>query len=197
MLTPCAQRSQVDQIAPDNWQQAYKLAQAIAHPWYRCQSLTTVSEYVLAPKHKKFNTNRQQILRQAVQAAFECHDENRRVVVAMWPMAALIRNNFRDMAMALIHRCIAELRQDPHPISRWYAAVSMVYCIKQSGYLLQPFIPAFIELTQQGHGWKMERDLHWMIADSGIQAQSELYDYCVARLQKIQDWKAANHPLKP
>lgn len=178
------------------WEQDYAVALKIADPWHRCRALSEIARSVPAPQRKKFNSQQHRVLSQAIQAAFRCHDENRRVHSAAVVLRVAIAEKFEQLANRLLHRCIEELRRDQHPISRWSAAVSVIAAIKYDRTLMHTFVPVFIELTQEGHGWRIERCLRLQIRDPVYQQWTQLHQHLVRRQQEIQAWKAAHRSAR-
>jgi hypothetical protein len=74
-----ALRRQVDTIVKQDISEAYRLAKSIVHPWYRCQALATVAD-------NSTGASIRAILQESYDSAMDCHDPNRRVSVACWPM---------------------------------------------------------------------------------------------------------------
>ena len=78
-----AGRTKVGKLAPTDPAFALKTARAINHPWYRCQSLSTVAEHIE-------KSRRLDVIIEALKAAKEQSEINRIVTVSAWPMRQLV-----------------------------------------------------------------------------------------------------------
>jgi len=177
-------RNRVDKLVRSGPAAAKRVALKIPHPWYRCQSLTTVAEH--RPRECEA------ILRKALSAAKECHDENRRVVVACWPLHAALQAKCKTLATEILRYCEGQLAKDDHPISRWQAAFRVLCSVREVPHLARSFFPAFRKATACGHGWRVERYLRFLSQDVVINGYSSYRTYVEQRVAGILEWKASH-----
>ncbi len=174
-------RQAVRRLLESDISQAYKTAQAIRHPWYRCQALAIVAEKI--PKNSK-----QKLLLESLASAKECHDENRRVSVACWPLNVAISDEIRPVTNEILTFVSEQLSYDTDPISMW-CAVSVLWTIRNNDDLLDRFFPVFKKATSKGHGWRVERDIKNLLSDPAIQKEVRYVNYLMARQLGISRWK--------
>lgn len=181
-------RRQVSENVAKDIAQAYELAKSLRHPWYKCQALSEVADHSTSKSIRR-------ILQESFDSAMNCHDQNRRVSVACWPLRVAIKNNLKDLANSFLAQCINQLNQEMDPISKWCAA-SVVYTIKVDTDLLKSFYNTFVNATSKGHGWRVEREIKFMLADPDIQKDQRYISYLVERQSAIANWKNENSQRK-
>jgi len=174
-------RKKVDLEVESNISDAYLTAKSIKHPWYRCQALAKVAEHANATLAKE-------ALSKSFESAMMCHDENRKVSVACWPIQVALDSGYDSMAKLFLDSCISQLNIDKDPISRW-CAVSVLDTIKRDNSLLRYFFNAFKNATREGHGWKVERSINSLIDDAYVQKDQRYIDYLKDRKAGIDEWK--------
>lgn len=177
-------RSRVDKMVHANIDDAYQLAKTIKHPWYRSQALAKVAEY----SSKSFIKS---ILQESFDSAMNCHDQNRRVSVACWPLGIAIKKDLNGLASYFLEQCISQINQEMDPISKWCAA-SVVHTIKTDSDLLKSFYNTFVSATSEGHGWRIEREILVMLSDPEINKDKNYISYLVNRQLAIVNWKNEN-----
>lgn len=177
-------RSMVDRVVNEDIKAAYELARTIKHPWYRCQALAKVSEY----SSKSFT---ERILQESFNSAMLCHDENRQVSVACWPLGVAIQRHLSGLAKSFLVRCIEQVNQEIDPISKWCAA-SVVQTVKSNPDLLKLFYHTFVSATSRGHGWRVEREIKQLLSDPEIRKDESYVSYLLNRQLEIQTWKDEN-----
>lgn len=162
-------------------ERAYEIAVSIKHPWFKCQALSMIAKFT---RESAVNG----LLDDSFNSAMDCHDENRRVSVACWPMEVAIERGRSDKAEKFLKRCALELAKDSDPISRW-CAVSVVHSIKTDVKLLSLFFNDFQRATAQGHGWKVERAIDMLLHDEHVSADQRYIEYLLQRKAGIMLWK--------
>lgn len=167
---------------------AYAIAISIVHPWYRCQSLSQVAEHAES-------TLRDKALRESFESAMACHDENRRVSVACWPIRVALNQGELGLATRFLAGCVYQLNLDEDPISRW-CATGVLNTIKKNNNLRHSFFDAFRHATREGHGWKVERAIKYLANDGDVQMDQRYIDYLHYRKAGIDEWKMANSERK-
>lgn len=177
-------RAEVNQCVKKNPRAAYALANSIPHPWYRCQSLSAIAEIV--PTSEK-----SAILLESANAAKLCHDENRRVAVACWPLSIALKTELHDISERIFLLCCKELSKISDPMSGWIAT-SVLLTIKRHEKLCSEFFPVFENATRRGHGWRIERTLAYLLVDEEVQKYSKYVTYLQNRQGKILQWKIEN-----
>lgn len=174
-------RSRVAMLAKSNPPEALQIARTITHPWYRCQALCSVAGY--QPKQAAEAT-----LMEAIVSAAECHDVNRRVEVACWPLETALAIENKLVAKQAIALCKHELAKESDPISKW-AAFSVTYRIRHHPELLDDFYPTFVSATKEGHGWRVERMIAILLDDADVRKNTNYINYLEARRAAIMSWK--------
>jgi hypothetical protein len=181
-------RGQVHRLVDKDLVRAYITAKMIRHPWYRCQSLANVAEYV---ERGRLET----ILRESFDSAMLCHDENRRVSVSCWPLAVALKRGEREMAASFLAQIKSQIESDKDIISRW-CATSVLHTIKTDTGMLDSFFSTFLYATSQGHGWKVERSIRSIINDADIQKDQRYIDHLLNRQAEIEQWKSEHRACK-
>ena len=177
-------RSQVDKLIPYDVKKAYVVAKSIKHPWYRCQALAAVAE-------KSSNEAIVKILAESFQSAMECHDSNRRLTVACWPLRVALSRGNDKQAKVILQQCISELKNPMDDLSKW-CAVDILFVIKSRQELLDMFVDPFKSATSKGHGWRIERDIKFLMLDEEINKDERYIAHLVFRKSEIQAWKIKN-----
>ncbi|MFZ6749348.1 hypothetical protein [Undibacterium sp. Ren11W] len=181
-------RGQVHLEVKSDIEHAYTLAKSIKHPWYRCQALAQVAD------HSPPSTTHS-ILEESFKSAMECHDENRRVSVGCFPLEAALRHNFMDLVTVFLQGCISQISHEMDPISKW-CCVDVVHIIKTNTSLLDEFYKTFVNATSQGHGWRVERDIEYLLSDPDVKKNQKYIEYLSARKNSIHEWKRDNAKTK-
>ncbi|AUM14730.1 hypothetical protein [Ketobacter alkanivorans] len=174
-------RRKVDQLVIADVDHAYEVAKSIVHPWYRCQSLAKVAEHTNG-------TLLASTIKESFASALNCHDENRRVEVARWPLSVAIRRGKEDLAEFMLMECIEQLSRDRDPISTW-CAVSVLHTIKGDNKLVDIFCDAFIRATSKGHGWRVERSIKNLLSDPHAAQHPKYIEHLQRRQTEIENWK--------
>lgn len=176
-----ALRNKVYECVKNDLESAHKLATSIKHPWYRCQALAEVADK--SPINKIDS-----ILEQAFSSAMQCHDQNRRVTVACWPLRTSIKHDRNKLASLFLKQCIGQIDQEMDPLSKW-CAVDVLYTIKSNSYFLNIFFDTFKGATSKGHGWRVERMINFMLSNEDIQSDPRYIEHLEYRKKEIAEWK--------
>jgi hypothetical protein len=177
-------RRQVDEQLEHSYANAYEIAKTIKHPWYKCQALSSVAD-------KSPKTSIDSILEQAFNSAMQCHDQNRRVTVACWPLWVAIKHDRTKLISGFLKQCTIQINQDMDPLSKW-CACDVLYRIKAKPNLLNDFLDTFTSATSKGHGWRIERIIKFLLSDEDIQSDSRYIEHLKIRQKQINEWKQ-NH----
>jgi hypothetical protein len=143
-------RSRVDQLSLTNPQEALRVARAIRHPWYRCQSLSKVAE------HWGTKAQRVALLEEALAAAEEQLEINRVVTVSAWPLAVMVRIA-ADGTPEHLQRLIHLAGREAHSLRRADALYAVANAIRENPSLLAVVVPALMEALLRGRGWRIDR----------------------------------------
>ena len=136
---------------------ALKVARAIEHPWYRCQSLSNVAE------HWKPLSEKRELVREAFRAARECENPNRIVRVAFWPLKVLADNGLGEDIREQLEPLLEILSHEPNPISRIDALGPLVIALS-SGPMdcFYRVLAQFEDGCRTCRGWKGDYNLHFV-----------------------------------
>ncbi len=144
-----ADRARVDKIAPVDPKRALVLAQAIKHPWYRCQSITKVAEHLRGKDQER-------VLQSALKAAREQREINRIVTVSSWPIHVLATTS-PGLAVEHIRSLVILAEEEPHNLRRANALQSLAYSVTSHLVLLRMIVPALVEAILGGGGPRIDR----------------------------------------
>lgn len=152
-----AGRSEVARLAKNSPSQALAVARTVLHPWYRCQALASIVE--ANPSHP----NSEEILNEALSAAYSQSEPNRVASVAMWPLKQLIHIN---VASASDHttKLLKIIGQEPHGLRRLGGLQAILISVSPINELRDAVLQAFLETAQVSHGWRSERIIDSVIS---------------------------------
>lgn len=142
-------RAQVDRLAATDPKAGLKLANTIAHPWYRCQSITAAAEKL----HGKAQLD---ALSTALAAAKEQIEPNRVVSVASWPVRVLAKVDPEKTAQ-WVAELVAIAETEPHNLRRSHALQSLAFATSPYPEILRLVIPALAEALLGGRGPRIDR----------------------------------------
>lgn len=151
-----AGRAHVGAVVLTEPDKALRIARAIRHPWYRCQSLSMVAE------HWGTDAQRMALLNEALQSAEEQSEINRVVTVASWPLRVMVSI---DASAAALHlkRFVELASQERHTLRRADALYSIASCVSDKAELLILVAPALVEALLQSYGWRADRLIEWSV----------------------------------
>lgn len=142
-------RAQVDRLAASDPKAALKLANTIAHAWYRCQSITAAAEQLRGKEQLT-------ALSAALAAAKEQSEPNRVVSVASWPVKVLAKVN-PDKAAQWVAELVAFAETEPHNLRRAHALQRLAFVTSPYPGLLSLVVPALAEALLGGRGPRIDR----------------------------------------
>ena len=142
-------RAQVSRLAATDPKAAFKLANSIAHAWYRCQSLTAAAEQL---------RGKEQLiaLSKALAAAKEQSEPNRVVTVASWPVGTMAKVNPK-LAAEWVAELVAIAETEPHNLRRAHSLQSLAFITSPYPEILGIVIPALADALLGGHGPRIDR----------------------------------------
>ena len=142
-------RAKVDRLAATDPKAALKLANTIAHAWYRCQSITAAAEQL---------RGREQLdaLSAALAAAKEQIEPNRVVTVASWPVRVLAKVD-PNRAAQWVPELVAIAETEPHNLRRSHALQSLAFVTSPYPEILKLVIPALVDALLGGRGPRIDR----------------------------------------
>ena len=150
-----AGRREAQALARTDARRALRVARAIRHPWYRCQALTSVAEAMVA------SADRDDVLSEAVDAAFEQDEPNRIACAASWPLRVLVRSGHAD-ARRVIERLLRAIAREPHGLRRLDGLAAIIGPLLAIPELRAKAWRPFVESAQASSGWRTERLVAWM-----------------------------------
>jgi hypothetical protein len=135
---------------------ALKLARAIRHPWYRCQSLAKVAEH--------WGTKRQrlELLEEALEAAQQQDEINRKVTVSAWPMKLMV-SVAPENAKTHLQQLVDQADGEEHSLRRADALYALAKAVQSSELLLEIVMPSLSRALQTGRGWRIDRLIRFTI----------------------------------
>lgn len=147
-------RARVDALAPADPREALKVARAIRHPWYRCQSLAKVAE------HWGTKQQRMAVLIEALESAQTQSEINRVVTVSAWPLRVMAPLEEGTAAIHLV-RLVKLADNEPHSLRRADALSAIAHSVQGRPSLLMLVVPSLVRALLQGYGWRIDRLTQW------------------------------------
>jgi hypothetical protein len=142
-------RARVSRLAATDPKAALKLAGAINHAWYRCQSLTAAAEQLRGK-------DRLAALSKAFAAAKEQTEPNRVVSAASWPVGALAKVN-PELAAEWAAELVIIAGTEPHNLRRAHALQTLAFKTSPYPEALKIVTPALAQTLLGGHGSRIDR----------------------------------------
>lgn len=143
-------RSRVHELVRVRPDDALELARTIQHPWYRCQSLTTVAEHY-RDRHKKLK-----LLREALAVAQTQDEINRIVTVSSWPLRILVSLSFDETKEHLV-KLVAQADTEGHPLRRADALFALTNAVRANPDMLDIAMSSLAPTLLVGYGWRIDR----------------------------------------
>ncbi|WP_052767323.1 hypothetical protein [Luteibacter rhizovicinus] len=151
-----AGRARVAKLVLTEPREALKIARAIRHPWYRCQSLSMVAE------HWGNAVQRKHVLAEALRSAEEQTQINRIVTVASWPLRVMASVD-RDAVPQHLGRFVELANREPHSLRRADSLFALANSVSGSSELWVLVIPSLVDALSLSYGWKTDRLIAWSI----------------------------------
>ena len=151
-----AGRSRVGDLVESSPRQALKTARSIKHPWYRCQSLSTVAEHWGTRKQKL------EVLDEAFSAANEQDSVNRIVTVSAWPIRVLVALD-PEKARPHLEKLLELADTEPHSLRRAQALFALAAALGDNTRLLDIVLPSLHRALMHGRGWRIDRLIRWSV----------------------------------
>lgn len=142
-------RSRVGEIAHADPSAALKVARSIKHPWYRCQSLATVSEHLAG-------SQKLQVLLEALTVAREQSEINRIVTVSAWPIRHLASID-PELTAQHVKALVALCNKESHNLRRADALQALAWSVAEQQALLKLVVPSLVRALRGGWGWRIDR----------------------------------------
>lgn len=143
-------RTRAQQLAARDPEKAVEVAEAINHPWYRCQALT------MAAENMPDAASARRVLERALAAAHELQEPNRIVTVSSWPLRALLRNDWPDQS-AEVGRLLEIIETEPHSLRRANALFALLEGVFTRESLRERVLSSLLSSLAVSHGWRAER----------------------------------------
>lgn len=144
-----AARTRVGKLAPQHPGRALDVAQAIKHPWYRCQALSTVAEYLSGREQDR-------VLVEALAAAQQQDEINRIVTVSSWPLRVLV-NAGSGLADTYLEKLVVLADTEPHHLRRSHALQALAFAVSGHPELLGRVVPSLVDALIGGRGPRIDR----------------------------------------
>lgn len=142
-------RARVQQlIASGDVREALAVANAIEHPWYRCQSVAEVAEVLPEDEARP-------VIAKALRAAHEEAEPNRIVTVAAWPIGVMARRGLE--AGGEVEKLLAIIDTEPHSLRRAHALFMLFASVFPDATLRERVLAALVASLRVSHGWRAER----------------------------------------
>lgn len=151
-----AGRARVHKLALTEPREALKVARAIRHPWYRCQSLSIVAE------HWENAAQRKEVLVEALRSAEEQTQINRIVTVAGWPLRVMTSIDI-DAVPQHLGRFVELANQEPHSLRRADSLFALANSVSGRSELLVLVIPSLVDALLLSYGWRTDRLIEWSL----------------------------------
>lgn len=151
-----ANRARVKKLVLTEPRKALKIARAIRHPWYRCQSLSMVAE------HWGNAAQRKDVLVEALRSAEEQTQINRIVTVASWPLKVMTSIDI-DAVPQHLRRLVELANQEPHSLRRADSLFALANAASGNSGLLVLVIPSLVDALLLSYGWKTDRLIAWSL----------------------------------
>jgi len=143
-------RARVHTLLETDPRQALTVARSIAHPWYRCQSLSYVAEAWGTKKQKL------QILDEAFASAALQPEVNRIVTVSSWPLQILVDLNV-SLAMDRVQHLVQLACEESHTLRRAHALSAIAWSVRPNDDLLKEVLPSLVYALLNGRCWRIDR----------------------------------------
>lgn len=143
-------RATTDELSLTDPRKALEVARSIRHPWYRCQALSKVAE-VWGTQSQKI-----ELLEEALAAAAEQSEINRIVSVSAWPMQVMV-GVAPDAVAGHLRRLVPLADQEPHTVRRADALSMLAFAVRQDSTLFAEVIPSLVTALLTGRGWRIDR----------------------------------------
>jgi hypothetical protein len=157
---------------PAEIERGLAIARAIRDPWYRCQSLAFVAEYL-------DDRRRPAVLSEAFKAAYELDEPNRIVTVASWPVEVLAELGPRDRLRQAVDRLLSVIATEPHSLRRADALAAVLHRVWPVVDVRSQVLGEFRAACAAGHGWRRDRLLRHTaqrMAEVDLAAATELVE---------------------
>lgn len=151
-----AGRARVHKLVLTDPREALKVARAIRHPWYRCQSLSVVAE------HWGNATQRRDVLVEALRSAEDQTQINRIVTVASWPLRVMASINV-DAIPQHLRRFVELANQELHTLRRADALFALANSVSGRPELLVLVVPSLVNALLLSYGWRTDRLIEWSL----------------------------------
>jgi hypothetical protein len=143
-------RARAGDLSRTDPREGLKAARAIRHPWYRCQALSSVAEAWGT------QTQKLEVLEEALAVAGEQSEINRIVTVSAWPLRVMVGVAPKAVA-AHLRRLVRLAEQEPHTLRRADALSAVAFAVRQEPSLLAQISPSLVNALLNGRGWRIDR----------------------------------------
>jgi hypothetical protein len=145
-------RNSVGKLAQSDPTKALEVARSISEPWYRCQSLAAVAW------HLEDRNQFENVIGEALTAAYEQDAPNRVVSVASWAVRAMVKRSDRRLK-PVVHRLLDQIQLEPNPVRQADALFFLFEAVFYEPRLRYPVLDALLHACGEMKSWKRPRIL--------------------------------------
>ena len=140
-------RELVAKLAGSEPARALELARSIPEPWYRCQSLAHVAWHLA--DRKQFEN----VIGEALSAAYEHDEPNRIVTVASWAVRAMVKGSDRRLR-SVVHELLNKIQRQPNPVRQADALFYLLEAVYSEPRLRDVVLDALLDACERMNSWK-------------------------------------------
>lgn len=145
-------RDSVGTLAASEPVRALEMARSITDPWYRCQSLVHVA-WSLGDQHQG-----DELIEEALTAAFEQDEPNRVVSVASWPVWVMVHKGDRRLN-SVVTELLDKIQSEPNPVRQGDALLLLFEAVYHEPQLREQVLDPLLRACEQMKSWKRPRIL--------------------------------------
>jgi hypothetical protein len=179
-------RSKVTRLLPTDFAAALAEARSNPHPWYRCQSLTSVAEEV------PDDASATALLDEALTAAKEQEEPNRIVSVASWPIGLLTRRSLRDVS-GDVAELLEIVSREPNPIRRADALLLLLRAVIRDQQLRHDVLVQLLSACSSTRSWKARRILKFAAL---ALVQGKMAEHVISQIPESRESRRAKEMLE-
>ena len=146
-------RAEVARLATQDASRALSVARAIAHPWYRCQALSSVVER--NPSIRDADA----ILEEALESAYAQLEPNRVASAAYWPLRLLVGSN-EERAAHHLRKLLQVIAREDHGLRRLNGLHAVLSSVVAIPALRSVALVPLLATASACEGWRTERLLN-------------------------------------
>lgn len=145
--THVTKREFVTKLAASEPEKALDVARIIPESWYRCQALAHVACNL---KQRKL---REEIIHEALKAAYELREPNRIVSVAAWPVRAMVAGGDRRLE-SVVDELLHRIQVEPNPVRRADALLLLFEAVYYEARVREVVLEVLLRACEEMNSWK-------------------------------------------